>query len=79
MSKLLRMPALWPVLALNPEPSMDPEDPLRWYLELFGPEIQPPQIAEQKMKGLEAAPQPVPKPSIGYRPSSFLHQLPRRR
>jgi len=38
MSRLLLQPAVWPMLNLNPMPSMDPEDPARWFLELFGPE-----------------------------------------
>jgi hypothetical protein len=35
MSALPLQPATWPTLALNPEPSMDPEGIERWYLELF--------------------------------------------
>lgn len=39
MSSLLRHPALWPMLALNPEPflsSADPDSAERTYSELFG-------------------------------------------
>jgi len=39
VSCLLNMPAVWPYLALNPEPmrgSADPESVERWYSELFG-------------------------------------------
>lgn len=40
--RLIKMPACWPALSLTPEPSWDPDDPARWYLELFPP--APPQV-----------------------------------
>lgn len=71
MSQLLKQPAVWPMLALNPEPSMDPDDPIRTFLEWFGP---CPQTVQQTV----LKPEPAPRLDLhfqrGYRPSPHLHQ-----
>lgn len=76
MSGLLKQPALWPVLALNPEPSMDPDDPARWYLELFTPgpsAVNPaPQARPQQA-------QVKPSRYVSPAPSKHLNQFVRRR
>ncbi len=79
MSRLLLQPAVWPVLALNPCPSMDPDDPVRWYLELFGPS------KAENLTGCQATEKPKTNGSnafknvTGSRPASCMHQPCRRR
>lgn len=75
MSALLKHPALWPHLALNPEPSMDPEDPRRWYLELYRDSLTPCQSVEPTKASIHA----YIKSKCAVRPASGMHSLSRRR
>jgi hypothetical protein len=66
------MPAVWPWLALNPEPmqsSGDPESVERYYNELFGVDAEP----------TPQHPQPIPQQEArrpDYRPSIHVRQFP---
>ena len=79
MSRLLSHPALWPWLALNPEPfgaAADPDSPERLFQTWHGPQAEPDRVAT-------VATRPGPRVRVVVRryrlPASRLHQFPRRR
>lgn len=79
MSGLLKHPALWPHLALNPEPNMDPEDPRRWFLELFGTSATYHLISCQSAERAKSNVHAYFKAKCAVRPASDMHPVPRRR
>ena len=80
MSRLLKCPAAWPALALNPEPigtGIDPESVERLFAEWMGPRPMPRVSAPALDKGQDIVPHPHPR----YRhpaQSRHLHLYPRR-
>ena len=78
-SRLFPHPALWPMLCLSPEPfgtAADGDSIERLYQEWFGPGSQ---TVEQVANQPEPNPRAIEARRLNYRPSSRLHQFPRRR
>lgn len=75
----LLQPALWPMLNHHPMPSMDPDDPSRWFLELFGPESLPSQVPYQSAEPIKPNTYASQKDRCSACPASWLQSLPGRR